>query len=150
MSYDAAFGLLNLSVMPAWALLILLPRWRVTQLVVHSGFYPVVLGIFYFVVMMLQIFFGYGAVDGGNFFTVGGVSALFQHPHGVMIGWSHYLVFDLFVGAWMGRDATRRGIPHLLTVPCMLLAFIFGPLGLLAYVLLRLFTGKGWALDEAA
>ena len=150
MSYETLFSAINLSVVPAWALLVFLPRWNATRLVVHSGLYPIVLGVFYFTVMMMQIFFGYGAVEGGNFFSAAGVSALFQHPHGVMIGWSHYLVFDLFVGAWIGRDSQRNEIPHLLAIPCMLLTFIFGPIGLLVYMLLRIASGKGWKLDELA
>ena len=150
MSYDAAFGLLNLSVVPAWVLLLVLPRAKITKVFVHSGLYPALLGVFYIIVMGLQIFFGHGAVEGGNFFTVSGISALFQHPHGVMIGWSHYLVFDLFVGAWIGRDAARQSISHFAAAPCQLLTFIFGPVGLFCYMLLRVFSGRGFGLDEHA
>lgn len=147
MNHELIFSLLNLSVFPAWALLIFLPRAGVTRSVVHSGLYPVIIGLFYAISFGLNVFGGYAAED-GSFFTVAGISALFQHPVGVMIGWSHYLVFDLFVGAWIGRDAQRRGIAHWITVPCLLFTFIFGPIGLLLYVIARVATGKGWALWE--
>jgi len=150
MTYEHIFSAINIAVMPAWALLIFLPRAKITKQIVHSGLYPLLLGGFYIVVMAMQIFFGFGETEGGNFFSAGGVSALFQHPHGVLIGWSHYLVFDLFVGAWVGRDAQRWNIPHLLAAPCQLLCFIFGPIGLFCYLLLRFFMGKtGFSLDEA-
>jgi ABA DEFICIENT 4-like len=35
------------------------------------------------------------------------------------------------------RDASRRGIPHLLVIPCLLLTFMFGPIGFMAYYALR-------------
>ena len=62
--------------------------------------------------------------------------------------WSHYLVFDLFVGAWIARDAQRLEIAHWQTIPCMLGSFLFGPVGLLLYALLRLIKGKGFSLFE--
>ena len=37
-------------------------------------------------------------------------------------------------------DAHKRGIPHLYVVPCLLLTFMFGPTGLLAYFLARAVT----------
>ena len=47
MSYDLMFSLVNLSVIPAWALLILAPKWSVTEKLVHSMFYPLLLGTVY-------------------------------------------------------------------------------------------------------
>ena len=52
-------------------------------------------------------------------------------------GMVHYLAFDFFVGSWEARDALAHQIPHLAVVPCLLLTFLFGPAGLLLYLLLR-------------
>lgn len=142
MTYELAYSMINLSVMPAWLLLIAFPKAGITRTLVHSAIYPLIFGVFYATCLCLSLFFGVGA-DGANFNSLAGVSALFQHPNGVLIGWSHYLVFDLFVGAWIGRDAQRRGVSHWLAAPSMLFAFIFGPVGLLLYVLSRAATGKG-------
>ena len=74
---------------------------------------------------------------------------LFSTDIGILVGWVHYLVFDLFVGAWIARDAQRRGFSHWLLVPCLLLTFMAGPFGLLLYVILRVATKKGrWSLLE--
>ena len=41
------------------------------------------------------------------------------------------------VGAWESRDAQRRGVPHLLLLPCLVATFMLGPLGLLLYAAVR-------------
>ena len=69
--------------------------------------------------------------------------ALFSHPNGVLTGWTHYLVFDLFVGAWIGRDALRRGVSHFLVVPSLFFSFMFGPVGLVIYLASRALSRKG-------
>ncbi len=78
---------------------------------------------------------------GGDFFTLAGVSALFTAPGNVMLGWTHYLAFDLFIGSWEVEDSRARGIPHWLVIPCLGLTFMFGPIGLLAYFIIRTFYG---------
>ena len=50
----------------------------------------------------------------------------------------HYLAFDLFVGAWETRDAVERGISRWILAPCLLLTFLFGPIGWLAYQAARM------------
>ena len=147
MTYDLIFSLLNASVMPAWALLILAPKWNVTEKLVHSMFYPLLLGAVYIFGMVMAAT-GHGA-EGGGFTTIEGVRTLFSSDVGIVIGWAHYLVFDLFVGAWEARDAQRHGFSHWLLVPCLLLTFMLGPIGLFLYLVLRKVTGKGgWSLGE--
>jgi Domain of unknown function (DUF4281) len=74
---------------------------------------------------------------GGDFFTLTGVTTLFTVPGNVMLGWTHYLAFDLFIGSWEVEDSAQRGIPHWLVIPCLGLTFMFGPIGLLAYFIIR-------------
>ena len=91
---------------------------------------------------------GHGA-EGGGFTSIEGVRTLFSTDVGMIIGWTHFLVFDLFIGAWEARDAQRRGFKHWLLIPCLLLTFMFGPIGLFLYLVLRKVTGKaGWSLAE--
>jgi len=56
----------------------------------------------------------------------------------LLAGWVHYLVLDLWVGSWEVEDAGRHAAPHALLLPCLVLTFLSGPVGLLAYLLLRL------------
>ena len=148
MTYDFLFNFVNASVLPAWALLVFAPRWSRTAKLVHSMLWPLVLGGLYIAVFAAVIFFGQGA-EGGSFTSIEGVRALFSADAGVVIGWAHFLVFDLFVGAWCARDAARRGFNHALLIPCVLFCFMAGPVGLVIYLLLRKATGKGgWSLLE--
>jgi len=141
MSYDLIFSLVNLSVMPAWALLILAPKWSVTEKLVHSMFYPLLLGAVYIGGMVMATM-GHGA-EGGSFSSIDDVRTLFSSDVGMLIGWTHYLVFDL-------RDAQRRGFSHWLLIPCLLLTFMLGPIGLFLYLGLRKVMGKGsWSLGES-
>ena len=78
----------------------------------------------------------------GGFNSLDAVIQLFTSRWLVVAGWVHYLAFDLFVGGWEVADSRQRGIPHLLLVPLLALTFFFGPMGLLAYLVLRSFFRK--------
>lgn len=148
MNFDLAFSLINASVLPAWLLLIFLPNSALTRALVHSMLYPLILGVVYTIGLGFAVFGGMGAEDGG-FTTIAAVRALFSTDLGILVGWAHYLVFDLFVGSWEARDAKRRGLSHWLLIPCLFFTFVAGPLGLLLYVVLRMTTRKGgWSLVE--
>lgn len=73
----------------------------------------------------------------GGFDSLANVMALFTNPAVALAEWVHYLAFDLFVGAWITRTARAEAIPHLLILPCLVLTFLFGPAGLLAFLILR-------------
>ena len=148
MNLDLVFSAINLAVLPAWLLLVVLPRAGVTRQLVHSGLYPLVFGAVYAASLVAALGFGQSA-PGMDGTSIAGITALFSHPNGVILGWTHFLVFDLFVGSWIGRDALRRGVPHLAAIPCISLSFLLGPVGLLLYVVVRFATGKGgWSLFE--
>ncbi len=78
----------------------------------------------------------------GSFNSLDGVMQLFTSRWLVVAGWVHYLAFDLFIGGWELADSRARRIPHLAMVPILALTFFFGPMGLLAYLLLRSFFPK--------
>lgn len=138
------FQICNTGVLPFWALLVLAPRWWLTERVVHAAYVPLALAVVYAV----SIAAGAGGNEGGSFGSLAGVMAFFAVPEAALAGWIHYLAFDLFVGAWESRDAQRRNIPHPMVVPCLLLTLMLGPIGLALYLLLRLARAQGPALTE--
>lgn len=73
----------------------------------------------------------------GGFGSLDAVAQLFTHRWALLAGWVHFLAFDLFVGGWMAADASARRMGRLGLVPLLLLTFLFGPAGLLAYLTLR-------------
>ncbi len=147
MTLDALFTLANASVMPGWLLLAVAPGWVWTRRIVHSLLYPAVLGSLYSVCAVTS-FLGSAAPEGSSFNSLAGVVALFAVPQLAFIGWLHYLVFDLFVGAWEARDARRRDIPHALLLPCLFFTLMLGPLGLLLYLAIRYAMRRQTALVE--
>jgi hypothetical protein len=51
--------------------------------------------------------------------------------------WIHYLAFDLGMGRYITFDAQSSGIPHLFVIPCLVLTFLFGPIGFFLYSILK-------------
>jgi len=136
------FSALNLMAAAAWLPLVFLPRVRWTATVLPVVM-PFLFGVLYVVLLAVTL----GRSDGG-FSSLGGVRALFDDPWALLAGWTHYLAFDLFIGGWEVRDAQRRGLPHMLIVPALILTFLFGPAGLLLYLAVRRFApGKGAAAE---
>lgn len=144
MTDETIFLLCDYGVVPFWALLVLAPRSRITGRLVHSGLFAVLLVPVY----ALLLFGDQPGPQGASFFTLAGVSRIFTTPRTIIACWVHYLVFDLFVGAWEARDAARRGIHHFYVVPCLVATLLFGPVGLGAYLALRAVKARAFSLDE--
>lgn len=132
MTLETLYSICNTLALPAWLLLAVAPRWRFTNLLVHSGAWPLAYAVVYATLILL--YFGQGE---GDFGSLAGVMKLFQQPGAVTAGWVHYLAFDLFIGSWEVQNAQKHNIPHWLVVPCLFFTFMFGPIGLLLYFLLR-------------
>jgi hypothetical protein len=141
---DFLFSLANPLAMLGWALLVLAPRWRATNILVISGYWSIGLAVAYAVLIATHYLGGHGAE--GGFGSLAQVAALFRDPWALLAGWVHYLCFDLFTGAWEVRDAQRRGVPHWALVPALVLTFLFGPVGLLVYFGVR----QRWPETQAA
>lgn len=129
---DRLFSLSGGLVLPVWLLLLFVPRWRWTQ-GLATFVVPLLLGAAYVALLATTHF-----PAGGGFNSLAQVAALFSVRQALLAGWLHYLAFDLFTGAWEARDALKLGISRWLVAPCLLLTFLFGPVGLCLYLLLRL------------
>ena len=104
--------------------------WPLTQFVL-----PALLGACY----VVMVWDGRNLLDLPTSFTeLHGIAALYAHPGPLTASWLHFLALDLFVGTWIARDGTERGMPVLLILLCLPFAFIFAPAGLLLYLALRL------------
>ena len=103
--------------------------WTMTGLVI-----PGIIAMAY----VLLIATGIKEVGGTDFGSLPEIRRVFANDAALAAGWLHYLAFDTVVGTWIARDGTGRGIAPLLLLPCALLTFLFGPAGLLLYLLVRL------------
>jgi hypothetical protein len=129
---ERIFSMAGAVVLPCWLLLAVAPRWRWTQ---RLSTFAAPLWIASVYVWLL---FAHPVPAGGGFRTLAQVMVLFSSPYAVLAGWVHYLAFDLFTGAWEARDAARLGLSRWIVLPCLVLTFLFGPVGLALYLLLKL------------
>ena len=130
-SPESLFSLAGFLAAMGWLLLAVVPRWRLTM-GIAGVFLPLALAGLYLGLVLVHLV----GADGG-FGSLEQVARLFEDRWLLLAGWVHYLAFDLFVGAWEVRDAQRLALPHLAVLPCLVLTFFLGPVGLLAYFLVR-------------
>lgn len=144
MELEAVYQAANVAVLPFWLLLAFAPNARWTHRLVHSGLVAVTLGILYAVLL-----FGVASPDpSASGTTLAGVMKFFDDPAVTTAGWVHYLVFDLFVASWQVRDAKRRGIRHVYLLPGLFGTLMFGPVGLMWYLGVRLAYVRTLTLNE--
>ena len=75
----------------------------------------------------------------GGYDSLMGLRRLFESDQMLLAGWAHYLAFDLFIGAWIARNADHLCISRLLQAPILLVAtFMFGPVGLVLFLSMRM------------
>jgi hypothetical protein len=145
MSPEQIFSLCGMLVLPGWLLLVFLPRRKWAACLVC----PVVIPLLIALVYLWLVVTTFGRTPGG-FGSLADVSLLFSNSWVLLAGWVHYLAFDLFVGSWEVRDAQRVGLRHIFVVPCLVLTFMFGPVGLLLYFVLRAGLRRRLAVGEEA
>ena len=142
MTWQFLFGFTNALALAGWLMLAALPRGPTLMSVVMYGCVAV-LCLTYAILFVLL--FGKlvdpGAVAGasgqGSFQSIGGIRALFASDGGIVIGWTHYLAFDLFVGLWIAKDADNKGFSRLVQLPFLFATLMAGPIGLLAWLVTR-------------
>jgi Domain of unknown function (DUF4281) len=132
MPLETIFSLASLAAVIGWLALLAAPLAR-PRLIIVARLMAIILCAAYFT----QLFTITQPVQGGSFSTLAGVTALFSLPGNVMLGWTHFLAFDLFIGSWEIENAGKLGIPHWAMVIPLGLTFMLGPIGLLTYVTIR-------------
>lgn len=132
MSPEQLFSICNGIAMIGWIILVFFPMWKARDSYV-IGAVVVLLSLMYTWLIFSR--FEPGIIE--NFSTLDGVATLFSNKYLLLAGWIHYLAFDLFLGTWIVRDAQLKKINHWITAPVLLLTFMFGPVGLLLYILIR-------------
>ncbi|MFD2588829.1 ABA4-like family protein [Croceitalea marina] len=133
MSPTEVFSVTNLAAMPMWLLMIFLPKWKVTRFLIDYKIIPLTLALVY----AIYIFIAIKAGGGMDFGSLASVMQLFTAENAVLAGWVHYLAFDLLVGMWMLDQNKTLKIHQLLIAPCLLGTFMLGPIGFLAFMIIK-------------
>ena len=128
------FSLSSILVLPFWAMVILVPRWRWTARIMRSLFVSIAPAGLYAVLVLPRLGQIWPAVSQP---TLGGIAALLGSPAGATIAWAHFLAFDLFVGRWIYLDSQERRISGWLMAPVLFLTLMLGPAGFLSYLVVR-------------
>jgi hypothetical protein len=133
------FALSNLTVMPFWSMMILLPKWRVTERIVRSPWIVAGPAIIYAVLvapLALELMPALMRPE------IGKIATFLASETGATIAWVHFLAFDLFVGRWVYLDSREREVSPWLMAPVLWMCLMLGPIGLLGYAVLRSLAAK--------
>jgi hypothetical protein len=137
MTAASIFSFGNTSVLLGWILLLFLPNWKYTQTIVLNGII-VLFAVLYSYLILKDI----GSFSPDSFSTLANVKALFQNDNAVAAGWMHYLTFDLFVGAYIVREARNNQISRWIYTIALPFTFMFGPAGYLIFFIFKTIKTK--------
>lgn len=129
--YSTYFSWFNLLAMLGWALLLFSPkRWQ--WLLITTGIViPAILGIAYAGLMLTHM----SSVEDGGYNSMTQVKNLFNNDAVLLAGWAHYLCFDLIVATLIAKESDKAGIIRLIQIPILLGTFMYGPAGMVLFVL---------------
>ncbi len=141
--WTTLFGLTNIIAMIGWVLLAALPRKPlVTTSVLYLGagllcvIYAVIFALLFSGSVNIGLVAGAKAADISDY-SIPGIRALFQSDGGIVLGWTHYLAFDLFTGLWIAKDADAKGFSRIVQLPILFATLMAGPIGLLLWLVIR-------------
>jgi Domain of unknown function (DUF4281) len=126
------FSLGSVVVLPFWLLMVLGPRWRVTERIVSSPFIIAGPVLLYAALVVPGLPALLPAVARPE---LGVIAGLLGTTRGATIAWIHFLALDLLAGRWIYLDARARGLSSWVVSPVLLLTLLFAPLGLGAYLI---------------
>ncbi len=143
---ETFFQVTNTLALAAWIALVLFPGSRMVSGVVCAVVVPGVLALAYAAVIGWKL-----AANGpppGDVMTLAGLRQVFGDDWVFAAAWTHYLVFDMVVGAWIARDSVKLGIPWPLRTAALVLTFLAGPVGFLIHVVGRIVLRRRVGVDE--
>jgi len=140
MNLETIFSAMSMLAMAGWICLVLAPLRR--PLFVAAARVIAALLALAYAILIVKGMTAPDAPTGGGFDSLAKVMILLSFPATMLPAWIHFLCFDLWVGTWEVEDAPKSGVPHWLVIPCLGLTFMFGPVGLLLYLVLRTVAGR--------
>lgn len=137
MNPDVVYSIVNTIALVAWIALSIAPyNARIQQGAL--GGVVVMLAALYAVLFI-------GSFNGAmmkELATLDGLMGLFSNKQAVVLGWTHYLAFDLVAGIYIVRNAQTHEVSSRAIIPFLWLTFMAGPLGWLTYVIFRVLKTK--------
>jgi hypothetical protein len=135
MTAETFFQATNTLALAAWIALVLFADRKLVTGVLCAVVVPAVLALAYASVISWKL--GTNGPPAGDVMTLAGLREVFTDDWVFAAAWTHYLAFDMVVGAWIARDSVRLGLPWLLRAVALVLTFLAGPAGFLLHILGR-------------
>ena len=146
MTPQAFFQVTNTLALVAWILLVLLPARRSVSGLLCAIVVPGLLSLAYVAVIGWKL--AANGFPGEDVTTLAGLRKIFGDDWVLAAAWTHYLVFDMVVGAWIARDAVRLRIPWPVRSGCLVLTFLLGPIGFLLHLVARAIKARQVTVDD--
>jgi hypothetical protein len=138
----------NLFVLPFWALMILLPKWNITQRVINSYLpFAALAGVYLYFFVVTNTDPQTAEAFSDPQLQLSTLAQLFGDESVMAAGWVHYLVMDLFVGRWIYQQGRATGV---WTIHSLVLCLFAGPLGLLSHILTQGITQTFFRKSDAS
>ena len=132
---ETFFQVTNTVALVAWIALVLFPGRKLVSGLLCAAVVPGLLAVAYACVIGWKL-----AANGPppeDVMTLAGLREIFGDDWVFAAAWTHYLSFDMVVGAWIARDSVRLGIPWPLRTVALVLTFLAGPVGFLVHLVGR-------------
>jgi len=147
---DMIYQFANIGVIPFWLMLILLPTWNGTKVLVNSIFVPLILGSLYFYVVYVYLNTSEGSFSNilnklKTFELYKGLDSLkkvLSDKNILLIFWIHFLTINLMIGAWIANDASKNKALQFIVIVPLVLTYFLGPMGLGVYLILRILAAQ--------
>jgi hypothetical protein len=132
MNVDQIFIFASSMAFLSWSFLFIYPSSDSIRQILFGGV------VICFSVLYAGLFISYfDAESFKSFSTLSGLLSLFSTKEAVLLGWIHYLAFDLLAGLYISKDAEKNKLNPWLIRPVFIFTFMAGPLGFLLYTIIR-------------
>jgi putative flippase GtrA len=131
-NYEIMFSVVGVLSFIGWGALAFSPL-RHAPLILVARIISIILALIYTYLLVSL----WGHEPKVDFSTLAGVASGFSDMGHLLTGWIHFLALDLFIGAWQVERAKSIGIPHVVVLPCLMLTFLVGPLGLFLFLMIQ-------------
>jgi len=142
-NYEIMFSVVGILSFIGWTALIFSPL-RLVPLVLTARVISLLLAVIYTYFLVTL----WGNETKVDFSSLAGVANGFSDMGNLLTGWIHFLAIDLFIGAWQVERAKKIGIKHIILLPCLILTFLVGPLGMLLFMLIESIKSKSVQLKN--
>lgn len=130
MTLNQLFVISNFYATSLWVLIIVFPKWKITQKILSSLwlFIPFILLYIYYLSASVNI----ESIEILSSFQLEDIALLFGQEGFAAATWVHLLLIDLFLGRWIYWEGQKSQI---WTIHSLLLCVFFAPVGLLSHLI---------------